>query len=161
MELGLISIRRIKCTVLILLVCMQTSIAAYSQRVTLNVRSSSLETILDNIQTQTGYLVLYNNEQVKNLGKIRVNIKNLELDAAMKTVLNGLPLTYAIQGETILIKPSPMPHKETSNEKTLQQTVSGKVVNERGQPLAGVSVSTTNRTNSTQTNEQGTFQLQD
>src|SRR5690606_39787337 len=125
MELGLISIRRIKCTVLILLVCMQTSIAAYSQRVTLNVRSSSLETILDDIQKQTGYLVLYNNEQVKNLRKIRVNIKNQDLDAAMKTVLSGLPLTYAIQGETILIKPSSLPLKESVLEKTLQEIVSG------------------------------------
>src|SRR5690606_31313658 len=131
MELGLISLRRLKCTVLILLVCMQTSIAAYAQRVTLNVRSSSLETILDNIQTQTGYLVLYNNEQVKNLGKIRVNIKNLKLDAAMKTVLNGLALTYAIQGETTLIRPSPITHNETSNDTTLPETVAGKVVNER------------------------------
>ncbi|NGM60397.1 TonB-dependent receptor [Sphingobacterium sp. SGG-5] len=159
MELGLISLRRIKCTVLILLVCMQTSIAAYSQRVTLNVRGSSLETILDNIQTQTGYLVLYNNEQVKNIGKIRLNIKNMELDATMKAVLNGLPLTYAIQGETILIKPSPSPRKESVQEKTQQETVSGRVVNESGQPLQGVSVSTTNGTNSTQTNEQGVFQL--
>src|SRR5690606_2153698 len=100
------------------------------------------------------------NEQVKNLRKIRVNIKNQDLDAAMKTVLSGLPLTYAIQGETILIKPSSLPLKESVLEKTLQEIVSGRVVNERGQPLPAVSVSTTDGTNSTQTNEQGTFQLQ-
>src|SRR5690606_28083583 len=158
-ESCLISMRRLKCTVSILLVCMQTSIAAYSQRITLNVRNIPLETVLDNIQSQTGYLVLYNNELIKNVGKVQANFRNLELNAAMQAILQGLPLTYDIQGKTILIKPSPTSQNEVARTQAIQESISGKVVNEKGEPLSGVSVSTTDRTASTQTNQQGNFEL--
>lgn len=158
-ESCLINLRRLKCTVFILLVCMQTSIAAYSQRITLNVRNIPLETVLDNIQSQTGYLVLYNNELIKNVGKVQANFRNLELNAAMQAILQGLPLTYDIQGKTILIKPSPASQNEANRAQTIQERISGKVVNEKGEPLSGVSVGTIDRTASTQTNQQGNFEL--
>lgn len=160
MKLYLMNLRRLTYTTIVtLLVCIQTSAAAYSQRVSLHVRNSPLETVLERIEAQTGYLMLYNNELIKSVGKVHVNFRNLELDEAMKTILSGLPLTYAIQGETILIKPAPLNRENSAAKPSLQETVSGRVMTDTGEPLSSVTVSTTTGRHSTQTNDQGFFEL--
>src|SRR5690606_29409336 len=127
----------------------------FSQRITLNVRNSTLETVLDNIQTQTGYLVLYNNESVRHVGKIHANFRDLDLDDAMRTILNGLPLTYAIEEEVILIKPAPLPPGRPRQMAYRQETISGRVMSETGEPLEAVSARTADLTVVAQTDRQG------
>lgn len=159
MELCFINVVRMKCTVLIVLACMQSSFAAFSQRITLNVRNSTLETVLDNIQEQTGYLVLYNNESVRHVGKIHANFRDLDLDDAMRTILNGLPLTYAIEEEVILIKPAPFSPGMPRQEASRQETISGRVISDAGEPLEAASVRTADLTAVAQTDRQGFFEL--
>lgn len=154
---------RMKCTIIALLLCFQSVIGA-SQQISLNVTNVPLETILDMVKAQSGHQVLYNSETIKNIKSGAVQLQNAPIADAMKEILKDLPLTYEIKSGTILIKPQP--GKTASSALSLdhqhihQDRIQGRVLDEQGQPLVGVSVRVTGTNIATLTNTNGEFILE-
>lgn len=126
-------ILRMKCTVLIFLLCVQGSFAAFSQNISLRANPMTLEQVLDVVRKQSGYQVLYNTETIKRVGSIYVDLQDEELTRALDRVLDGTPLSYQIKENMILIVPK-------SPSSTVQDALSGRVVDAQGNPLEGVTV---------------------
>lgn len=127
----------------ILVVClMQVSAAAIAQKITLNKRNASLESVLKDIRKQSGYDYYFDSKLITQNQKVTVAVKDASIDDALKQTLNGLPLDYVIDGKIISIKkrespPSPVPSKSNSQ----QINVSGKVIDiATGGPLAGATI---------------------
>lgn len=141
---------------LLLLTSMLTSASVLAQRITLKQNNISLELLLKEIRNQSGYDFLFDRKALQNLQPIQVNMENASLDEVLQAVFKDLPLSYAIDGKTVLIR-------EHKNSETAQQRqsreVRGKIVNANGEFLQGatVAVKGTNRTVTTDRN--GDFRM--
>ena len=131
-------------TFLLIITLTNVSAAAFSQ-ITINEKNVSLEKVLKVIKKQTGYLVFYNDQDLQYANKIDVDFKNATLDDALNTCFTDQPLNYTIINKTIVIQKK----EETFMDKirsTLDMAVviKGKVLNERGDPIQGVTVKVKN-----------------
>jgi TonB-linked SusC/RagA family outer membrane protein len=128
-----------KLTTVILLVCsMHVSAISYSQTVTLSEKNVSLQKIFQQINKQVNYSFLYTDELLQKTKKISIEVKDVPLETVLKECFAGQPFTYQIFDKTIILKPKadlmdnapPVP----------PVTITGKITDETGQPLPGVSV---------------------
>ncbi|WP_394678547.1 SusC/RagA family TonB-linked outer membrane protein [uncultured Sphingobacterium sp.] len=126
--------------------------AVYAQKINLNLKSATLKEVLDHIGEQSKYDMFYNIDFVEKLGKLDVKLENMELEKALESLSRRLPIDYKINAHMITLFPK--------DENSMQQrTAKGKVIDEEGNPLLGVTVVEKGTTNGTTTDQEGNFSL--
>ncbi|WP_205600292.1 SusC/RagA family TonB-linked outer membrane protein [Sphingobacterium luzhongxinii] len=143
-----------------LLVClMQVSAATFGQYITLKQRNASLEYVLREIRKQSHYDIIYDLELIEKAKPVNIQVSGVSLDAALKRCFFNQPLTYSIDGKTITIKD--IERKEmialSSKDFLAAIDVRGKVVDERGKPMSGVTVRLMGSSRTAITNAEGDF----
>lgn len=109
---------------LILAALMQVSAATLAQKISLKDKDIVLEQALKNIGRQAGFSVFYNEDLLTELQQhVAVNADGATVEDALKQCFKQLPLTYVINGKTILVimrdnapintAPCPGKHKRT------------------------------------------------
>ncbi len=182
-------IRQMKLIMILLtLALVQAGATGYSQKVTVREKDASVEVIFRSIEKQTGFVFFYNSEDLQNT-RISINLKGVTLQEALDRCFAQLPLTYKVIGNTIAIKkkekitpqhpesvntlpaissPTAYPQQNISRTveeipssfRTLYQRISGKVTDEAGEPLPGVSILVKGTQQGTTTNAEGIFTLE-
>jgi len=94
-------------TFIFFLALMQASAAAFSQRITYKEKDASLKQVFSQINKQTGYNVFWSAKSIKNTPVLNADFQNATIQEVLNTCLKGLQLNYAIDGKSIIIKPSP------------------------------------------------------
>jgi TonB-linked SusC/RagA family outer membrane protein len=149
--------------ILILAACLQVSAIGHSQ-VTILEKNASLQKVFKQIQKQTGFDFLYSVELVNKAGKVSVNLYNVSLEVAVKECLKGKQLGFHITNQTVVIKPEEIQPDKPAIETDIPEVplpidVKGRVVNEKGEPVEGVSVIVKGINTGTSTNANGEFIL--
>ena len=145
-----------KLTTLFLLVgILQISAKGYSQRITLAKKHVPLSRVFADIQAQSGFSLLYDNNLIKAAKPIDINVKNATVDEVLTTCLEGLPLTYEVAGNIIIIKAK----DRTGEAVKPPQTIQGTVKDEKGEPLFGAVVYLQELKKGAQTTEAGAFTI--
>ncbi len=131
---------------------------AFSQKVTLSERNSSLKHIFNNIKAQTGYFFFYDDVLLSQAKPVTIQVKGTEMTKVLELCFQNQPLTYSIVGKTVVIKPNPLTESTTKN---LQQSIDihGRVLDENGAPIGGLTISEKGTKNATATQEDGSFIL--
>ncbi len=102
----------------------------YSQTVSVALTNRPLADLFDDLQMQTDYVFFYNDGLVK--GKtVNITAKDTELHQLLRQVLNEQQLDFTISGRQVTVKPIGVRQ---------QRTVEGVVRDDKGVPLAGVTV---------------------
>ncbi|MBO9571485.1 MAG: SusC/RagA family TonB-linked outer membrane protein, partial [Chitinophagaceae bacterium] len=128
-------------TILLLATVLQVSARSSAQTITYTAKSQPLTTVFAEIKKQTGFVFFFLDEDLKNSKPVTVQLDSADVKVAMQMILNGQPLDYEIQGNTILIsKKIPEKKPVVSDVLTEQPPVTGIVRGPDGQPLAGVNV---------------------
>lgn len=152
-----------KFTVLFLLIgCVQANAGIYAQKVTLSVKNAAIETVFKEIENQTGYHFLYISEMLGDTRKVTLEIKDDPLDAALEEVFRNQPLAYTVFEKTVVVKPKKQTEAAiaTNNTAALPPIqVKGRVVDENGVPMRGVSVTVKGTRSGTATDVDGNFSL--
>ena len=150
--------------VFLLVGCLHLSAASYSQTITLHEKSYSLKAIFNAIQQQTDYSVIYNVRFIETAKQIAVSTKQMPLEELLSEALNDQSLTYEIREKTIIIgraKESAVMEAKFKTTAGQQREVAGRVTDESGNPLQGVSVMVKGTTTGVSTNEAGQYALKD
>lgn len=133
-----------KITYVLLTAClMQVYAETSAQKLTIQRERVGLRSIFSEIQNQTGYSVIYSVKHIDGIPAVSVSLTDMDIQAAIAHILKGLPLDYVITGKEIVIKKksairqsgTALPYSES-----LQQTLSGRVLDEHGNPLQGAAV---------------------
>lgn len=144
-------------------ICVHVSAASRSQTVTLNVKQQPITNVLASIEAQTGYLIVYNDRYVTRDVLVSLQVADQPLETVLDQVLTPRALSYQIKGKTIAIRgqrgkraaeAALLEHPEEQ-----QRTISGKVTDDRGEPLAGVTVSVKGTTTAAITESGGTYRI--
>src|SRR5215203_2502768 len=145
--------------ILLFIACLQVSAEGYSQ-VTLSEKNAPLQKVFKQIQKQTGYDFLYSVELLEKAGNVSIEVRNVSLEKAMELCIKDKPIVYSIVEKTVVIKPKEKSLVEMTTENTLPPIdVKGRVVNESGNPVEGVTVTVKGTKKATSTNANGEFTL--
>jgi TonB-linked SusC/RagA family outer membrane protein len=155
-------IRVMKLTTFLLFIAfMQVSAATLAQKVTLSENHASLTTVLTEIKKQTGYDFAITGTVLEKAKPVTINVKNEELSDVLKQMFENQPLDYKIEDKsvTVSIKTPTVIDKIKSALNLDKITVTGHIVDERGQPLAGATITIKGTSNSTTSDLYGNFML--
>ncbi|MEP7143693.1 MAG: TonB-dependent receptor [Ferruginibacter sp.] len=155
-----------KLTAFILLtVCMQLSARSFSQKVTLSAKDLPLEQVIKKIKKQTGYSFFYNADWLQKAKAVTVEVRDMDIEDALNIVFKDQPLSYKVINNTIVLKLKeimPVGTPETlllNNLPPPPIDIRGRVVNEKGEALEGVTVTNKGTKQATATNNNGEFSL--
>src|SRR5690554_37827 len=155
-------------TFILLFTCIFCSMAevAHTQnaRVTINQRNSTLGAVFNEIEKQTDYLFIYNNEIIID-EKVSVKAKREAVSRVLNTILKDKDIDYSMEGNHIIlsvVKESELKEQEKTIEVELQQQkkqITGNVKDTFGEPVPGTTVVVKGTTQGTVTNADGDYTL--
>lgn len=137
-----------------LFVCCSTLCVSMAQTVSLNSREETLVKVIEELRKQTLYNFLFNSEDLAHAKAVTVELKDVSLEQALDAVLAGKGLAYRIGNATVIIR------KFQTSQTPEARTVKGKVVDEQGNPLPGVTVMIKGTGMGVVTNSEGNYSLQ-
>ena len=79
----------------------QVSANGLSQKVTISKQNANLVKIFEAFEAQTPYVFVYRNQDIAKGKPLNVDLKEVQLEDALKIVLQNGPLTYEIINKTI------------------------------------------------------------
>ncbi len=156
------TLRIMKLTAVIFLsACLAASANGHSQNVSLKVKDAPLEKVFNEIKKQTGYDFVYKTDVLEHAGKVTLSVQNASLQQVLDLCFKDQPLTYKIFQSFIAVKSKADPtNLIDENLPPPPIDVHGRVVNEKGEPVAGASVQVKgDKTKGTSTDADGYFTL--
>ncbi|MGK6350565.1 TonB-dependent receptor [Parapedobacter sp. DT-150] len=145
--------------VLLTITFLQAGAVGYAQNVTINVKKASIASILEKIQQQTGYDFLYNSAHLAGTKAVDLNFQNTPLHTVLEACFAGQPLTFQIDSKTVLVRRKKEVQSTRSFTAPQQREINGRITNEQGEPLEGVTISVKNTTTVTTTNADGNYRI--
>src|SRR6266850_8427670 len=162
-------IMRITLTQVLLVVAFTSLVAAsplkgqgiLDRKVSLDARNRNIKSILAEIEKQTAVVFTYRPRVINASRKVSLKVKDVKLIDVLAQLFSPPISVLAVdKEEEIVLRPAivvPVEKVVADNEVALK--VSGKVVDEAGQPLPGVNVIEKGTTNGTVTDVSGSFSL--
>ena len=129
---------RMKLTfVLVFCMLVQTFAAVNAQTVTLKKQNASLEEIIWELKEQTKFVFLYSSADIATVKGINIDMQNSQIDAILKKCLEGTDLQFVKENNAIIIRQA---NGKTAVPQVQSRKITGKVIDEDGNPLPGVAV---------------------
>ena len=125
------------------------------QRVTLDVKNVGAMELFKQIQKETNLFFVYNDADLIPFDNISVSARDEAVDVLLNRVFTGL--NFLFEGNVIIVKP--MITKDDEKKEVKKHVIKGKVIDEKNQPLPGVTVRLDSTTVGCATNEKGMFEL--
>lgn len=135
------------------------------QDITLSFRDATLDKVFKEIRKQTGYSFVYTESELSRASKVTIQVSNSSLDRVLSLCFQNQPLTYTIVDKIVVVKP----RQESRTAVPVVNTVAvadpkkismrGRVLSEKGDPLAGATITVRRSDMSTTTDEDGYFAL--
>lgn len=154
------ALRIMKLTAILLTITLlQVQAAGLSQTVTYSGNNVQLEKLFTVIKDQTGYMFLYTADVLKGTKKINVHVKDASLEEVLNLALKDQQLGYHIANKTIIISKKEAEENKPAGIAVPPGEIKGKVLNHKGEPLAGANVKVKGTAIGGVTNANGEFEL--
>lgn len=147
-------------TVLLMTSLMQVSANTLAQKITLSEKNAALEQVFIKIKHQTGYDFVAGARLLKEARLVNIKVRNVELTAALEQIFENQPLQFEIQDKMVVVRKKPVSYLDKFIARFQAIDVRGKILDEKGDPLAGATVAIKGSGKSVKTNAKGEFYLQ-
>lgn len=107
-----------------------------SIRLDINLSKATLKEIFNSITEQSDLKFIYNNDVVNDNQKMTLKRENASLETILNEVGSNFKLSYKVVNKQVII----FPKKMDGNQSQTKKTITGKVLDEEGIALPGVSV---------------------
>lgn len=152
--------RIMRISTFLLMVCVFCSYAgnAHSQnaKVSIHMNNVKLDKILNEIENQTDYLFIYNN-QVDINKIISVKVKNEAVAQVLDRILSGTGINYELEGTHIILTTEAIKDLHAQQQ---AKTVTGTVTDVSGEPIIGANIRIKGTTTGTITDIDGNFSIE-
>lgn len=152
--------RIMRISTFLLMVCVFCSYAgnAHSQnaKVSIHMNNVKLDKILNEIENQTDYLFIYNNQV--DINKITsVKVKNEAAAQVLDRILSGTGINYELEGTHIILTTEAIKDLHAQQQ---AKTVTGTVTDVSGEPIIGANIRIKGTTTGTITDIDGNFSIE-
>ncbi|MDX9881461.1 MAG: SusC/RagA family TonB-linked outer membrane protein [Prolixibacteraceae bacterium] len=144
---------------MVLVFTLHVSASVYSQqtRLSLNYNNVTIREILKQIEEQSSFKFLLQDERLDIDRKVNIQVKDETVDHVLDEIFGKQGVSYVITEKNLVII-NPVGNGHFTNQQQ-SKTVSGKVTDSSGQPLPGVSVVIKGTTTGTITDFDGKYTL--
>jgi TonB-linked SusC/RagA family outer membrane protein len=156
------TVNAMKLTIILLIAAVfQVNAYTSAQTVSYSAKAVTIPVVLSAFEKQTGYLFFFRKEDMNSIKSVSVELHNVPLTEALHVVLKGLPLKFTIRGNTVFVKKDEAPAFARPPGLTLELRlpVTGRVVDTKGAPVQGVSVTIKGTQRATVTDKDGRFSI--
>ena len=155
--------RIMRVSLFMLFVCifqlMATNTEAQNAIMKLETNVISIGQLINQIEKQTDYLVVFRNREIDTERTIRVQEKSGKVISYLKDAFEGTDISYEFTNKYILL--SKKNHSDAVNDnQQLNRKITGTVKDNNGEPVIGANVSVKGTTNGTITDVDGNFSLE-
>lgn len=127
-------------TVILIATIMQVSAAGFAQKITISEKNATIKSVFQKIRKQSGYNFLYTEDQLQHAAPVNIRVAGVELKEVLDQIFDQQQLTYAIDEKTVIVKDKEKTIFERIKSYVVQRDISGRVLNESGNPLLGANV---------------------
>jgi TonB-linked SusC/RagA family outer membrane protein len=154
-HMGSIFLLRMKFTVILLFTILQVNAASFGQKINLNVKDASIETVFKALREQSNYNFYYANEMIRNSKPITLSAANEPFLEVLEKCFNGQPFTFVIDKNTVVVT------KRAESKKAVLADiiVKGSVFDEKGSTIPGVTIKIKGTSQVVSTKTDGTFSI--
>ena len=145
---------------IVLAACLQNVSAGVSAqaKISLSEKNASLQDVFREIRKQTGMSFFFNDQLLKDAKPVTISVQGASLEDVLDLCFSEEPLSYVIQGNGVVLKVK-APVASISDDGDQTEDIKGKILNEKGEPEPGVSVSVKGTNTGVFTNEKGEFEI--
>jgi TonB-linked SusC/RagA family outer membrane protein len=145
--------------IFLLAACLQANAKSYGQAITLSETNTSLEKVFKQIKKQSGYEFWYEDKLIQRAKLVSIHVQDAPLEQVLGMLFKDQALSYEIIGKTVAIRekdvvvadqPLPPPPLE----------IHGRVLNEKGEPVAGATITVKGTKKAVVSNDNGEFSIQ-
>ncbi|HTF29118.1 MAG TPA: TonB-dependent receptor [Flavitalea sp.] len=155
-------LRIIKITALMLVIgFLQVNARPLAQQISLKVKDASLESVIKQIKLQSTLQFLYDKQLMKDTKPVTVNVSNASVEQVLDICFTNQPLVWRIIENTVVIG-----EKKHLNERLEPATnlvtpinIKGRVINEKNEPVDGVTIIIKGTNRVTLTDANGSFSI--
>jgi TonB-linked SusC/RagA family outer membrane protein len=146
-------------TLILLSALLQANVNGLAQgKITLKEKNATLETLFSKIQKQSGYAIWYDKALLAHTRPITINLKGVSLEQALEACCRNQPLSWTITEHMVVIR-SGTPSPPETIPRQPKFTLRGTVINDRGEPLPGATVTIKGSQYSAAADNKGIFEL--
>lgn len=144
--------------VLTTLICMHLAVLAHAQNtLSIVVKKERLKNVLELIERQSEYRFLYNDNPIIENKIVTLKMREVTLEKVLKQLLQGTGIVYKLNANNLVVLS--VAANEEMSELLQLKAITGKVTDESGKPLAGVTVQAKGSAKATTTSDDGSFSI--
>jgi len=127
--------------------------------ITLRLDNATLRKAFREIERQTSFRFVYNEEVVPNDQKVSIHVEEQPLNAVMRKLLDKTSLTFRVMSSDLVVISTEVDKENANQPIPAPVAIKGKIVNRSNQPVANVSIVEKGTNNGTVSSEDGNFTL--
>ena len=142
----------------VIISAMGTNLQAQDTQITLNARNTPVREVLKMIEAKSSYHFAYNNKLINVTRKVDVAVVNEKIGNILKEIFANTDVTFTVMDSQIILA-SAKEMGTPATQKSSTDKVSGKVTDETGQPLPGVTILVKGTSVGTNTDANGSYHI--
>ncbi|HYK55861.1 MAG TPA: STN and carboxypeptidase regulatory-like domain-containing protein, partial [Flavisolibacter sp.] len=123
-----------------LIACYQASSRGHAQAITLSLKNAPLEKVFTEIRKQSPYRFIYAKEDLAGSRPVSIEVSSATIEQVLETSFREQPFSYSVVENHVIIKRKKEVPPCDSVMAAPPITVRGRILNERGEAIEGVSV---------------------
>jgi TonB-linked SusC/RagA family outer membrane protein len=162
-------------TILLIASLMQVSAIGLAQKISLSRTNAPLKSILKELRLQSGYDFVYEEKLLQQAKPVDIKVNGAAIEDVLQSIFSKQPLNYTIQEKTVVITQKKVTASDQSvknsgseeatnssfpeqvNSTVVDIDIHGKVKDEKGDPMPGVTITVKGTKRVTSTNKDGEF----
>ena len=134
----------------------EVNASAQVAKVSVKMENATIDEMIKTVRTETNYRFLYRVEEVNKYGKRSIDLREASIEDFLKAALAGTDLSYEIESDVIIIKPTAAKAKDVEKSRVIK----GKVVDDKGFTLPGATIMIKNTKLGVVTDVDGKFKIE-
>ncbi len=119
--------------------------SSQTARVSMNIQNQTLKETFKIIEKETGYFFFYNESDLNRQHRVNLYVRGESIESVLNRLLQNTNLNYKIVNQYVVIGNRVGKRKSVPVEERMMQTqqkskITGTIRNEKGEPVAGVSI---------------------
>lgn len=140
--------------IFLVVVGLHASATGHSQNeISLSVRNIELKKLFGIIQKKTSYRFLYEDQQLPKNAKVDVDVRNASIQTVLDAAFRNTSLHYRVLNDNLIVL-------STTGKEIRERIIKGRITDEKGQPLSGVSIKVKGSSSGVSTGENGEFSIE-
>ena len=137
---------------------------AQSRTISISVNNEPVEQVIEKIEKNSDYVFLYNDKSIDLSRRVSVKVNGGTINAVLDEMFKGTGIKYTISNRQIILSHVTVAHAgkmagsaELSAVQDGKISVSGTIVDEKGEPVIGANIAQKGTTNGTISDFDGNF----